>query len=70
MSTDAHQQRILLVDDDRELCELLRDYLTPLGYDVHAAHTGPEGVTRATEEDWHAVILDVMMPGMDGFEVL
>lgn len=65
-----HAQRILLVDDDRELSELLRDYLTPLGYEVQAAHTGPEGVQRATSEDWHAVILDVMMPGMDGFEVL
>ena len=67
---DTRPQRLLLVDDDRELCELLRDYLTPLGYDVHAAHTGPEGVVRATEEEWQAVILDVMMPGMDGFEVL
>ena len=70
VSTEARSQRILLVDDDRELSELLRDYLTPLGYDVQSAHTGPEGVTRATTEDWSAVILDVMMPGMDGFEVL
>lgn len=70
MSTEARSQRILLVDDDRELSELLRDYLTPLGYDVQSAHTGPEGVSRATSEEWHAVILDVMMPGMDGFEVL
>ena len=70
MSTEARSQRLLLVDDDRELTELMRDYFTPLGYDVQAAHTGPEGVERATAEEWHAVILDVMMPGMDGFEVL
>ena len=70
VSTEARSQRVLLVDDDRELSELLRDYLTPLGYDVQSAHTGPEGVARATSEEWHAVILDVMMPGMDGFEVL
>jgi DNA-binding response OmpR family regulator len=70
VSTEAHPQRILLVDDDRELTELLRDYLTPLGYDVQSAHTGPEGARRAAAEEWHAVILDVMMPGMDGFEVL
>jgi DNA-binding response OmpR family regulator len=70
VNADANAQRILLVDDDRELTELLREYLTPLGYDVQAAHNGPDGVARATSEAWHAVILDVMMPGMDGFEVL
>ena len=62
--------RILLVDDDRELCGLLRDYLTPLGYEVDAVHTGPQGAERATKESWQAIILDVMLPGMDGFEVL
>jgi DNA-binding response OmpR family regulator len=70
VSTAASPQRILLVDDDRELTELMRDYLSPLGYDVHAVHNGPDGVERATSEEWHAVILDVMMPGMDGFAVL
>ena len=67
---EARPPRLLLVDDDRELCELLRDYLEPLGYDVQAVHNGPDGVARATGEEWHAVILDVMLPGMDGFEVL
>ena len=62
--------RLLIVDDDRELCGLLRDYLTPLGYDVELAHTGPQGVERAVRETWQAIILDVMLPGMDGFEVL
>lgn len=70
MNAPALAQRILLVDDDRELTELLREYLAPLGYEVHAAHTGSEGVERATSEEWLAVILDVMLPGMDGFEVL
>src|SRR5262249_38170393 len=69
LSTD-HRPRILLIDDDRELCELLRDYLQPLGYEVAAVHTGPAGVERAAEESWQAVILDVMLPGMDGFDVL
>ncbi|MEZ0275074.1 MAG: response regulator transcription factor [Roseimicrobium sp.] len=67
---EARPPRLLLVDDDRELCELLRDYLEPLGYDVQAVHNGPDGVSRATTEEWHAVLLDVMLPGMDGFEVL
>ena len=41
-----------------------------MGYDVIMAHTGPEGVAKAASEAWHAVILDVMLPGLDGFEVL
>jgi DNA-binding response OmpR family regulator len=62
--------RLLVIDDDRKLCRLIGDYLSPLGYAVTAVHTGPEGVDKATEEEWHAVILDLMLPGMDGFEVL
>lgn len=41
-----------------------------MGYKVSAVHTGPEGATRATVDRWNAVILDLMLPGMDGFEVL
>lgn len=70
MSPPAPRPRILLVDDDRKLCGLLADYLDPLGYEVEAVHTGPGGVERGTEEGWHAIILDVMLPDMDGFEVL
>ena len=66
--TSAH--RILVIDDDRKLCRLIRDYLEPMGYAVELAHTGPDGVERATTEAWQAVILDVMLPGLDGFEVL
>lgn len=64
--------RLLMIDDDRKLTRLVSTYLEPLGFDVTAVHTGPEGVERAThpEEKWHAIILDVMLPGMDGFEVL
>jgi DNA-binding response OmpR family regulator len=65
----ASRPRLLLIDDDRKLCRLIAAYLEPLGYDVTAVHTGPEGVERAAEP-WQAVILDVMLPGMDGFEVL
>ncbi len=67
--TDASRPRLLLIDDDRKLCRLIASYLGPLGYDVTAVHTGPEGVERAGEP-WQAVILDLMLPGMDGFEVL
>jgi len=66
----ANPTRVLVIDDDRKLCRLIRDYLEPMGYAVSAAHTGPDGVEKATSESWHAIILDVMLPEMDGFEVL
>lgn len=61
---------LLVIDDDRKLCELIRDYLEPLGYTVAMVHNGPDGAERAVSAPWHAVILDVMLPGCDGFEVL
>jgi len=64
------QHAVLLIDDDRKLCRLIAGYLAPLGYDVTAAHTGPEGLALVQEKSWHAVLLDLMLPGMDGFEVL
>ncbi len=62
--------KVLIVDDDRKLCKLIRDYLEPLGYEVSAAYTGPEGLQAALEDAFSAVILDVMLPGMNGFDVL
>jgi DNA-binding response OmpR family regulator len=62
--------RILVIDDDRKLCRLIGEYLTPMGYFVHAVHSGPEGAERAVAEPWQAVLLDLMLPGMDGFDVL
>ncbi len=62
--------RLLIIDDDRALCRLIREYLEPLGYAVTSAHNGPDGLELALSEPWSAVILDVMLPGMNGFEVL
>jgi DNA-binding response OmpR family regulator len=62
--------RLLVIDDDVKLCRLLGNYLRPLGYHVEAAHSGPEGLERAQQEQFAAVILDVMLPGMGGFDVL
>ena len=62
--------RVLVIDDDRKLCRLIKEYLTPMGYDITVIHTGPEGCAMAAEKNWHAIILDVMLPGLDGFEVL
>lgn len=64
--------RLLMIDDDRKLCRLVRTYLEPLGFDVTPVHEGALGVARALDpaESWHGIILDVMLPGLDGFEVL
>ena len=62
--------RLLMIDDDLKLCRLVKDYLEPRGYEVESAHTGPQGLEKVTGGDYQAVILDVMLPGMDGFEVL
>jgi two-component system response regulator CpxR len=66
----SEQTRVLVVDDDVKLCRLIRDYLSPLGYDVATAHNGPAGVEMAASQPFAAVLLDVMLPGFDGFEVL
>jgi DNA-binding response OmpR family regulator len=62
--------RLLLVEDDVRLCRLVKDYLEGMGYAVAMAHTGPAGLEMALNQAFHAVILDVMLPGLDGFEVL
>jgi len=62
--------RVLLVDDDAKLCRLLAEYLQPLGYDVVSAHSGTSGLALALNQPFAAVILDVMMPGIDGFTFL
>ena len=62
--------RLLVVDDDLKLCRLVRGYLEPLGYQVAVAHDGEEGLSLALAGGFDAVLLDVMMPKMDGLEVL
>ena len=62
--------RVLLVDDDVELVELLSDYLEREGFVVDAAHDGAAGASAALSSHHDIVVLDVMMPGMSGIEVL
>ncbi|MBY0505448.1 MAG: response regulator transcription factor [Bryobacteraceae bacterium] len=61
---------ILMVDDDEKLCRLVREYLGTFGYTVSVAHNGLAGLDAAGAHDFDAILLDVMMPGLDGFEVL
>jgi DNA-binding response OmpR family regulator len=60
----------LLIEDDVRLCRLVKDYLETMGYSVSMAHNGPAGLQLALKETFQAIILDVMLPGIDGFEVL
>lgn len=71
MSADeTRSSRLLLIDDDLKLCRLIRDYLTPLGYEITAVHNGREGLARAAAGGFEAIILDVMLPGMNGHDIL
>ncbi|CAN5346007.1 response regulator [soil metagenome] len=62
--------RILLIDDDEELCELVSEYLTVEGFSTEAVHDGTSGLEKAKTENFDLVILDVMLPKMNGFDVL
>jgi two-component system response regulator CpxR len=63
-------ERILVVDDDVELCSLVSEYLRPEGFQVDAVHEGKAGLAMATSGDYLLAVLDVMLPGMNGFDVL
>lgn len=62
--------RLLLVEDDEKYCRLLADYLSTFGYEIEAVHDGREGLARAQSGMHAAVILDVMLPRMSGFDIL
>ena len=62
--------RILVIDDDIELCELLADYLQPEGFEVEMVNASDLGIDRALSGEHLLIVLDVMLPQMSGFEVL
>ncbi len=68
--TNEARIRILLVDDEPPILELVRGYLEREGYEVSTARDGSTGLERARSDGPDVVVLDVMLPGMDGFEVL
>ncbi len=63
-------EEVLLIDDDVELCTMLIEYLGKNGFRVKTAHRGDTGLKAAQQRRWGLILLDVMLPGMDGFEVL
>ncbi len=64
------KESILLIDDDVELCELVEEYLRTEGFEIDMIHSGTDGLERVISSDPILVILDVMLPGINGFEVL
>jgi two-component system response regulator CpxR len=63
-------ERVLIVDDDVELCELVAEYLKPEGFEVEAVQDGEQGLERALSGEHVLIVLDVMLPGLNGLEVL
>jgi two-component system response regulator CpxR len=61
---------VLIIDDDAELCELVGEFLEGEGFEVESVHDGVTGVERCAQSEPELVILDVMLPGLGGFEVL
>lgn len=65
-----NKSRLLIIDDDAKFCRLISDYLSGFGYETETAHNGADGLEKAMHENWQAIILDVMLPVQNGFEVL
>lgn len=64
------QPRLLLIDDDKDLCAMLVELLAEEGMSVATVHSGPAGLAQLDRENIDLVVLDVMLPGMSGFDVL
>ena len=62
--------KLLVIDDEPGFCESLADWFTPLGCQVSEATSGPEGIRLAQAQRPDAIVLDILMPGMDGFAVI
>lgn len=62
--------QILIIDDDTELTDLLIQYLEPEGFTITCVHDGENGIKKALNQPFNAIILDVMLPKLNGFEVL
>lgn len=69
MATSVRARRVLLIEDGPGLVLTLTDRLTSEGYEVAAASDGPAGLERATRESWDVILLDVMLPEANGFDV-
>lgn len=62
--------RVLIIDDDIELCQLLAARMSGEGFEIEAVHDGPRGLERALSREHSLVVLDLMLPGVGGLDVL
>jgi DNA-binding response OmpR family regulator len=62
--------KILLVEDEKEICRLYQDILSTSGFEVVVCQDGETGVENAKKGDWDILLLDIMLPGKDGLEIL
>src|SRR3954469_12821064 len=70
MNVTGSEARVLIVDDDRELVSLMSAFLSEQGFQTTVSYDGPSGLDLALSGQHDLMLLDVMMPGFDGFEVL
>lgn len=62
--------KILIIDDDMEMCQLLQRCLIKESYEVDIIHNGADGLQKSLEQEYHLLILDIMLPGIDGLSIL
>src|SRR6267143_5028814 len=67
---NRRMDHVLVVDDGIEVCALVQEYLTAEGFSLKAVHDGEQGLQQALTGEYSLVVLDVMLPGINGFEVL
>jgi DNA-binding response OmpR family regulator len=63
-------QRLLIVEDERDICECLQDFFTSKGFTVISAFSGEEALMKLQQEPADVVLLDILLPGLSGLEVL
>lgn len=69
-TTQDSLRRVLVVDDDRDICECLVDFFTSKGFEVQSAFSGEQAMDHLQSERPHVVVLDILLPGISGLEVL
>ena len=67
---EEQKKKILLVDDDKDLCNVVMDKFTSEGFEVACAYDGEEGVRKAIDMHPDLILLDIIMPKMDGWQML
>ena len=70
LADNSEKLTLLLVDDDAELCNMMKEFFGENGYRLETVHNGRDGLTHAVDDHYDLVILDVMLPTINGFTVL